>query len=268
MKHTALRPWIFAAIGLYTVIIGAIIAWPSQPLPEWPSNRIAWNMYASVHGVCAQVHNSGIAGQQLPLCARNTGIYGALTLSFAAVILAGHGRRSHFPPLWQLIALLLPVLVMAVDGFNSLFVDLGWQPLYQPQNWLRTLTGAFAGISAAPLFIPVFNKVLCAVCDKRPIIAHPLWIPALWGIAALFAWATHSDLAWVYWPVAITSWLGIIGILLISNTFAVAVALGYDHSVSRLWQLARPLIFGTLITSAELAAMAWLRFGFESNGWM
>ena len=266
--NSTLRPWILAAIGLYTIIVVAIIGWPSQPLPDWPSNRVAWNMYASVHGVCAQIHNSGIDGQQLPLCARNTGIYGALTLSFAIIIGLGQGRRTRFPPIWQLILLLIPVGIMAVDGFNSLFVDLGWQPLYTPQNWLRTLTGAYAGIAAAPLFIPIFNKVLCAQCQAQPIVEHVWVLALLWLAAGAFAWATHSNIIWAYWPVAILSWVGIVSILLLSNTFAVAVALGYDHSVTKLWQLARPLIFGTAITIAELASMAWLRFSFENNGWM
>jgi uncharacterized membrane protein len=101
---------------------------------SWPSSKIAWNMYASVHGVCAQIHNTTIAGQQLPLCARNTGIYGAMTLSMLVMLLAGRHRYTQYGTKVFTILLLLPIVVLGVDGLNSLSVDIGMTPLYPPKT--------------------------------------------------------------------------------------------------------------------------------------
>lgn len=259
-----LRTWHYLTIGLYTTIIAAVLVWPSTPLPEWPSDRVAWNMYATVHGVCAQIHNTTIAGYQLPLCARNTGIYGAMTLSM--LVLWGLGRHRHavYGSRWVLVALALPTLALAVDGFNSLFKDLGWAYLYEPLNTIRTLTGAFAGIAVAVFFVPTLNRVLRINAVNQPVIAHPGELLIWWGCAA-----SYTALIWwgsplIYWPVAILSWIGIIGILLISNTFAVAVAAGYDQTrVKHLVELVKPFLIATIITAIELGAMSWLRFGFE-----
>jgi hypothetical protein len=83
------------------------------------------------------------------------------------------------------------------------------------------------------------------------------------GYAAL----TIIEQSWIYLPIAIISWVGIVGILLISNTFAVAVAAGYDQRrISHLVQLVKPFLIATVITVTELGIMAWLRFGFEASG--
>src|SRR4051794_14769869 len=66
-------PWRYAFIGLAGVLLLGLLAWPGMPLE--------WKMYAVVHGVCAQAHNVDLAGMQLPLCARNTGIYSGFLVS-------------------------------------------------------------------------------------------------------------------------------------------------------------------------------------------
>lgn len=268
MNNTSLRWWQGIAVGLYVGFLGSIFFWPSIPLPSWPGSPVAWNMYASVHGVCAQVHNINIAGAQLPLCARNTGIYGAMTLSLLTMIAFGRFHATKLPSRLSMLLLATPVGIMAVDGFNSMFVDLGWQPLYQPQNWLRTITGSFAGIAVAPFFVALFNNVLRTNGVPTRTIRHIGEIFLLWIIAGIYAAIVISGPAWAYWPISIISWVGLIGILLFSNSFAVAVALGYDQKINHITDLAKPMVIASIITAIELGGMAWLRFGFESNGWM
>jgi uncharacterized membrane protein len=268
MNAQSLRWWQGITIGIYVGFLGSLLFWPSLPLPSWPGSRIAWNMYASVHGVCAQVHNITVAGTQLPLCARNTGIYGAMTISLLTMIALGRFRVNQLPTRWNMFLLVIPVAIMAVDGFNSMFVDLGWQPLYQPQNWLRTLTGAFAGIAVAAFFVPLFNNILRTNGVDARSLRHPSEILLLWALAGVYAALVILGPAWAYWPISIISWVGLIGILLFSNLFAVAVAMGYDQKISHVTDLAKPMVVATIITAIELGGMAWLRFGFESNGWM
>ena len=249
----------YIAIGIYIVLIAAVFLWPTTPLPSWPGSSVSWNMYAAVHGVCAQTHNTMIGGLQLPLCARNTGIYGAMTISLLAMWALGRIRTTNFPPLWMSIVLLVPVFVMAVDGFNSLAADLGYQPLYTPKNQLRTLTGSMAGIAIAPFFVPLFNRVLRKNGTPSPVMANVIDLIVLWGLAIIGP-------SWAFWPIAVISWLGIVGILVISNSFAVAVAFGYDQRVTHIRELALPVLVATVVTIAELGVMSWLRFGFEMNG--
>ncbi len=268
MNTPSLRHWQIIAVGIYAGFLGSILFWPSLPLPTGPNSRIAWNMYASVHGVCAQVHNITVAGTQLPLCARNTGIYGAMTLSLLTIIALGRFRVNQLPTRWSMLLLATPVGIMAVDGFNSMFVDLGWQPFYQPQNWLRTLTGAFAGIAVAPFFVALFNNILRTNAKSSRTIHHFGEVGLLWVIAGAYATLVIIGPAWAYWPISLISWVGLIGILLFSNIFAVAVAMGYDQKIAHVAELAKPMVVASIITAIELGGMAWLRFGFESNGWM
>lgn len=266
---TSLRSWYWLAIGVYSGILAGILFWPSLPLPSWPSSHIAWNMYASVHGVCAQMHNTTIAGQQLPLCARNTGIYGAMTLSMLVMLIAGRHRYTQYGAKVYTILLLVPIVFLGIDGLNSLSVDIGLTPLYQPQNWLRMVTGSLAGIAIAPFFIPTLNRVLRNNGSNHAIIGRWWELVGLWAIALGYAALTIAGPSWVYWPIAIISWVGIVGILLISNTFAVAVAAGYDQrKISHLAELVKPFLVATLITAIELGIMAWLRFGFEASGFV
>lgn len=261
---TTLRPWHYLTIGLYATVLAAVLLWPSMPLPDWPGNRVAWNMYATVHGVCAQIHNTTIAGYQLPLCARNTGIYGAMTISMLVLFAMRRHRHAAYGPRWLLVALALPTLVMAVDGVNSLLNDLRWQHLYEPNNVIRTITGSFAGIAVAVFFVPTLNRVLRANAIAKPAIAHPGELLIWWGSAGVYSALIWWGPAFIYWPIAVVSWVGIIGILLISNTFAVAVAAGYDQTrVNHLHELVKPFLIATIITALELGAMSWLRFGFE-----
>ncbi|NBU63571.1 MAG: DUF2085 domain-containing protein [Chloroflexia bacterium] len=264
---TSLRNWYWLAIGVYSGIITGILFWPSLPLPSWPSNQIAWNMYASVHGVCAQIHNTTIAGQQLPLCARNTGIYGAMTLSMLIMLIARRHRYTQYGTKVFMLLLLVPTLLLGIDGFNSLSVDIGLTSLYTPHNWLRTLTGSFAGIAIGPFFIPTLNRLLRNNGTPQAMIGHWWELIGLWALALGYAALVIGGPSWVYWPIAVISWLGIVGILLISNTFAVAVAAGYDQRrISHLVQLVKPFLVATVITAVELGIMAWLRFGFEASG--
>ena len=256
----------YVAIGVYVMLLAGVFLFPSVPIPSWPGGSVSWNMYATVHGVCAQMHNTTIGGMQLPLCARNTGIYGAMTISLLAMWALGRIRTTHFPPLWMTITLLIPVVIVAVDGLNSLFVDLNYPSLYPPRNQLRTLTGAMAGIAIAPFFVPLFNRVLRRNGTPSPVMANAIDLIVLWGLAFCFSMLVVIGPAWSFWPIAVVSWVGIVGILLISNSFAVAVAFGYDQRVAHIRELAAPVLVATVITIAELALMSWLRFGFELNG--
>jgi uncharacterized membrane protein len=160
----------------------------------WP---LAEKAHVVLHGLCAQTpsHTILLGGQPLPFDARMTGIYSGL-----AVVMAVTGIRTRFRasgiPAWPVIGLLaLLVGAMAVDGFNSLFLDLGmWHP-YESQNWLRLVTGAGAGAALGVTLCFLIGTTLWQRTDSRQIIA---WRDL--GVS-LIAWAAIAGLFLSGWGV-------------------------------------------------------------------
>src|SRR5205085_7394396 len=101
--------------------------------------------------VCAQSNTVDMAGLRLPLCARNTGIYGGFLVSTLYLLALGRGRAAKLPPWPILITLLAFVAIMGLDGINSMLVDMFLPHLYTPRNDLRTLTGIGMGVAMAVL---------------------------------------------------------------------------------------------------------------------
>jgi uncharacterized membrane protein len=235
-------------------------------IPELPLNM---RMYSVVHGVCAQLHNELLGGVQLPLCARNTGIYAGFLLTVIYLLLLGRGRAAGLPP-WPISALLaLLVLVMAFDGFNSLLLDIGAPNFYQPFNALRTLSGLGAGI-ALGVFLPLMlNNALRADArrDQR-VLNNGFELAGAVLLSLLVQLIIYGDLSWGYWPVAIISFLGITGILFAVTTLVLALLMGYEDSVTRWRQLARPASYALLFTALLLAGTSSLRFWLEAQGLM
>jgi uncharacterized membrane protein len=252
-------PWRFAFIGLLGAILAGMLLWPGTPLN--------WKMYAAVHGVCAQVHNVSLGGEQLPLCARNTGIYSGFLLTFIYLLLLGRERAAKLPPPAIVVALVALVVVMAVDGFNSLFVDLFLPHLYTPRNELRTLTGLGMGVSLAVAILLVLNLSLRRDPDMdQPVIGNWRELGGALLLGFLVHAAIYGNVAITYWPIAIVAWTGIVGILFAVNLLIVALVMNYEGRVTRLGELARPATVALLVTAVMLGVMAWGRFWLEGQG--
>jgi len=127
----------------------------------------------ALHGLCAQTpsHTFIFGGQPLPFDARMTGIYGGFMVAFACLVAMGRHRAARLPsfPLMALLAMM--VGLMAVDGFNSLLLDLGESHPYQPDNRLRLITGVGTGIALAVVFCYLFGVTLW----NRPDMAQPVF---------------------------------------------------------------------------------------------
>ncbi|HWQ15396.1 MAG TPA: DUF2085 domain-containing protein [Roseiflexaceae bacterium] len=253
------EPWLYLFLGLMGTLTLGLLAWPGAPLN--------WKLYAVVHGVCAQVHNVDLGGVQLPLCARNTGIYSSYLLTTLYLLALGRGRAAKLPP-WPVTATLaLLVVVMAVDGFNSLLRDLFLPHLYTPRNELRTLTGIGLGVALAVAMLVILNLSLRkdAEADRR-ILEGWRELGGALLINLLVLAAIYGNVGLLYWPIAIVAWLGIVGILFCVNLLVVALTMRYEGTVTRVTQLARPATVALLVTLALLGAMSWARFWLEGQG--
>ncbi len=252
-------PWRYAFWGLLGVLLAGLLFWPSLPLQ--------WKLYAAVHGVCAQVHNVEIGGLQLPICARNTGIYSSFLLSSLVLLALGRKRAAKLPP-WPISTMLLVFVgVLGLDGFNSMALDMGMPTLYQPHNEIRTITGVGLGITIAVVITLILNMSLRRDADHDlPVIKNWLELGGLVLLNLLVVAAMYGNLAFMYWPIAIIAWLGITGTLYCVNILVSALLMGYENRVVHLVQLAKPATISIILMGIELGLLASVRFYLEGQG--
>lgn len=252
-------PWRYAFFGLVGALLLGLIAWPGVPLDR--------KMYSVVHGVCAQIHNVQVGGLDLPLCARNTGIYSSFLITSMYLLALGRRRAAKLPAWPITIALILFILIMGMDGLNSMLVDLFMPHLYTPQNWIRTLTGIGMGISIAVIMLLILNVSLRRDTDnQQPIVGSWLELAGALLINGLVWVAIYGNLGIMYWPVAIAAWLGITGVLYCVNLLLTALFMRYEGMVTQLVQLAKPASFALVFTLIELGALSAMRFWLEAQG--
>lgn len=253
------RPWRWFFASAAGVLLMALLFWPGAPLE--------WKMYAVVHGVCAQQHNVLLGGAQFPLCARNSGIYLSFMLTLIYLYAIGRGRAGHLPP-WPITAALVGfVALMAVDGFNSLFVDIGQPNLYTPDNRLRTITGMGMGVSVAVVLHLVLNMTLRKNVDEhQPVLEHWRELFGILLVDFLALVAVYGNLGFMFWPLAFTAFLGISGVLYLVSLLLTSLVLGYEGKITSLRQLARPATIALIPTLLILGSMSWLRFWLEGQG--
>lgn len=109
--------------------------------------------HAVLHGVCAQrpSHSFQFLGQPLPVDARMTGIYLGAGSSLLWFLLACRARHSGRFTRAAWMVLVLGIGVMAIDGLNSLAMDLALSTPYETTNLTRLATGLLAGVAIGAL---------------------------------------------------------------------------------------------------------------------
>lgn len=252
------RGWQWAFIGLGITVLAALFF--------WPVGTVESRLNLAVQGICAQQHYVMFGDHRLPLCARNTGIYAGFLATLCYLLAIGRGQAAKLPP-WSIVGFLAAaVIAMGIDGFNSLLLDVGGYNIYTPQNELRIATGLGMGIALGAFGLLIFNFSLRPTArHDQPIIENWLQLGgalvASMVIYALAWWAPQ----WVYYPLALFSVAGIVGVLFATNVFVVAMVMGYEGRVFFLRQLARPATIGLVLVVVELGLLAWLRQVMEQS---
>ncbi len=253
--------WRMIFLGALSALLLVLVLWPGLPLQQ--------KLYAVGHGICAQEHSVDVGGLTLPICARNTGIYGSYLLTTIVLLAVGRGRAGKVPSGPLLLTLVLFVAIMGVDGFNSLFNDMLLPHLYTPMNWLRTLTGIGMGVAIAVFVLMILNTTLRADLDpNQAVVGNWLELGGLLLLNTLLLVAMYGNLSFMYWPVAIISTVGIVGVLYAVNMMLAAVATGYEGKVRSWAQLGRPATIALVMTLIEVGALSGVRYWMESQGMM
>jgi len=250
------QPLFFVVLAI--LLLGVLFA---------PAATLERKLILALSGVCAQEHNLIVGGVQLPLCARDSGMYLSLLATLAVVIMRGRGRAGALPP-WPILTVLAGlVAIMGVDGVNSLLNEIGLVPWYTPRNDLRALTGMGAGVGLAVVLVLLLNRSLRRdVDDSLPVLGQ--WREL--GLIALIDGALLAsallDVAPLAWPLALLVFAGVTGTLFVTALVAIAVILRYDGTITHPAQLARPATLALAFMGVFLVVMALLRAVLVNGG--
>jgi uncharacterized membrane protein len=221
--------------------------------------------------ICHQIPGRSfhMGGFRLPLCARCTGTYLGVAITFVALGLFGRLRSGEMPSKRMLVVLAIFILTMGLDGLNSyLSLFEGAPTLYAPRNWLRAATGSLNGIALSLIVLPVFNYTLW----KRPLSTRPL--RHAWELAAILAFTSaaivtvQSEPSWLLYPIAMVSVGGVLGMLTLVNTMILLIVFRQENQAVTWREAVVPLLSGLTVTLLELTLMGVLRYTLTGTmGW-
>lgn len=243
---------LWLALGTALVIVALLMLWPG-PLLE----KLVW----LDSGVCPQrpAHSYFFEGQQMPLEARMVGIFAGFLLTFLGLWLVGRGRALQWPGRRLNIVLAGCILLMVFDGLNSTFRDLGWFTLYQPQNWLRVVTGAVSGVGMAGLLVPVVSMTVWRRGYLTPTFRRGWEIGVALAVVLLYALVVMSGWGILFWPLSLLAVAGVITMLVMLNLVIFTIVFRRENSVSSFYGFLTPLTLITIISLGEMALFAAMR---------
>lgn len=238
---------------------GLVLAFLAAP---WSLERKA---LAALHGLCAQnpSHTFLMGGRPLPFDARMTGIYGGFAIAFVCLAVMGRHRAARLPTL-PLMALLAGfVAVLAVDGFNSLFLDLGRPHLYQPDNRLRLLTGIATGIALAVILCFLIGVTLWRRPDAKQSVL--IWRDLIVVLPAQlpFALLVVSGWGWLSAPLTVGLVLAAVAVLSVLALVAIVLIKRLDYTFDGAGDLHAHATAAIVVAVAIMGVLASGRFLLE-----
>ena len=228
-------------------------------------------MDAIGYAVCHRIgsHSHFMGDRQMPLCARCSGMHlGAL---LGLIYQFRYPKRGGMPSRKILIVLGVFLLIFGLDGANS-YLTLGREtgsaipllanisPLYEPQNWLRTLTGLMLGLGISALLYPVFNQTLWKDWNPAPALSTWKQLFVLMGLALVLEAAILSGNVLLMLPLAILSSLNVLIVLGMIYTIVWAMVLKRENVFtvfSQTWVL---VLFGLTTALLQIGLMDYGRF--------
>lgn len=220
------------------------------------------------YAVCHRIPSRSffIAGTQLPMCARDTGMFSAALLGLVMFAATLRRRAALFPRRPMLFAFVLAFVLWAFDGFNSYFLLVTGRTLfYLPQNGLRLVTGALMGASLSAFVAALFNQAVWRDAANTATVASWRDVGKLAGVAAAVIAVVLWQPDFLYGPIALASGLGAVILLTIINGLLVLIVLRQHGQMQHWRQMGMPLLAGSVMTLIEVIAIDWLRATFTAQ---
>lgn len=254
---------LFKRAAPLTALLTSLIVAALLPRP-WlaPLDRVG---YALCHRIPQRSYF--VAGRQLPVCARDTGMFGSLLLGVVLFSTfppkqagTARSRAARGPAMPYALVLGAGFAAWGIDGFNSYLQLLTGEPLlYKPQNWLRLTTGAWMGSALSTWFVSSFNTATWA--EPHEVATVSTWRDLLRSLAAmpivigLTLWGADA----LYGPLAVLSAGGALVMLSVVNGLLLLVVLG-RHAQHRSWRsLVLPMAAGVVLSGLQITALNLLR---------
>ncbi|MHB1136041.1 MAG: DUF2085 domain-containing protein [Coriobacteriia bacterium] len=208
------------------------------------------------YGLCHQLPERSYfaAGYQLPVCARDTGIYLGFVAGLIVLWLLHRHERPSQPPRWPVLVLIgLFIAAMAVDGLTS------YSGLRETTNTVRLVTGLLTGWSLSAITAPMLNAQLWSVPGSGRLLGTwqrvAAWLGALVGVYLLAAYVLpHTG---VLYPVLAS--VAILVTFVSVNLVLVCLVSRFEGRARHLRDAWPQVLIALALTVAELGASAWLR---------
>ena len=264
MKQKSISPfWTWAGILLAgAAVVAFIMLTPSVLL-----RRLDYIGAAVCHRIPS--HSFFVGGHQLPICQRCTGTFnGALLGLLVQWGVLRRRRGQRFPALWVWGLMALFFALWGLDGANSFLASedvalellgITVRALYEPQPWLRLLTGTLVGMSMSIALVAAFNETLWADGvkerslrgwrDLSPLLAAEL---AQFGLILLLE-------PWMLYPLAIYSAISVLSLFVLLGAMVWVMALGLDQSYTGWREIWLPLLWGIVFAALLIGGMNGLR---------
>lgn len=207
-------------------------------------------------GLCHQLPERSFfgGGVQVPVCARDTGIYVGFVVALIVIALLDRGRRrSQTPPAWLLAVAILFLLAMAWDGITS------YTGLRVTTNEIRLATGLAAGFALAIVVAPILNGQLWRGGSPGRLLGRLpeaiAWLLALPVTYAVVLWG--GPLIGLWYPVVVGA--SILATFTTVNLVVVALIPRFEHAAGSVSELLPPVAISLAATIAEIALADALR---------
>ena len=208
------------------------------------------------YGLCHQLPERSFfaAGYQLPVCARDTGIYLGFALGLLGLAVLARGSRPTELPRWPVLVLVaLFVGAMAVDGVTS------YAGLRTTTNDLRLLTGLLAGWALATITVPMVNSQIWR--DGRAVRVPDGSRQVLWWLALLAASFVVSrwmlPVLGVVYPLLVSA--AIVVTFVAVNLVFVGLIPAFERRARRLRDIGPQVAIALVLGAIELAGASLLR---------
>ncbi|HEX9092588.1 MAG TPA: DUF2085 domain-containing protein [Coriobacteriia bacterium] len=212
-------------------------------------------------GLCHQLPQRSFfgGGYQLPVCARDTGIYVGFVLSLLVMALLDRGRRRSELPHPGLLALgVLFVGIMGWDGVTS------YAGLRQTTNDLRLITGLLTGYALPLVVVPMLNSSLWDRSEPTRVLDRPLeivaWLASIPAAFVLIRWLL--PLLGVVYPLLAAAC--ILTTFVSVNLIVVTLAPRFERRARRLRGAWMPILLALVVSVAEVGGAGLLRMWLQS----
>jgi uncharacterized membrane protein len=212
-------------------------------------------------GLCHQLPERSFfgGGLQVPVCARDTGIYVGFVLSLALIALLDRGRRRSGLPEWSLLVLGgAMIAVMAWDGVTS------YAGLRSTTNDIRLATGLMTGWALPLIVVPLLNSQLWVRDTAERVLAGwretALWLVGLPASFALTRWGLPA--LGVVYPVLVAACIVITFTSV--NLIVATLAPRFERRADRLLRAWPAMLVALALSVVEVGGTAWFRAWLQS----